>query len=185
MENTEFERIVALRVAVVSELCVTAETIAARPAVMADVSQPLLVRYACLQAFLIDVRALAVFLLGPGKGRVFEGDLHATDFVADWVASEPEADRLRDIVDDVNKQLAHFTVTRMGDGRYQLPVEMDFSDEQVRAIADDVGRLWDDFAARSDDLYQIGELPPWHVPGTDRLRTEADGWPITWLGPAS
>lgn len=174
MDGADIERDVALRVAVVSELCLTAEAIAALPSIMADVSQPLLVRYACLQAFLIDVRALAVFLLGPGNARGFDGDLHAADFAADWVAGGPECDRLRRLLPQVNKQLAHFTVTRMGDGKAKLPVDMHLTDEQVRTIADDVCTLWDDFATRKDDMYRIGELPPWHVPGTDRLRTAAD-----------
>ena len=175
MHNAEFVRLLAARLGVVQELCLTAEAILALPSVMTDVSQPLLVRYASLQAFLIDVRALTVFLLGPGTGRVFAGDLYATHFVPGWEADEPQAGRLNELVPQVNKHLAHFTITRMGDGETQLPVDLHFTDQQLREIAEDVRTLWDDFASRRNDLYQIGELPPWHVPGTDRLRTEADG----------
>src|SRR5688572_21990058 len=95
----------------VGELIPQVEMIVALPSVMDDDSQPLLIRRACLEAFLLAARAMSHFL-GCVEGQRRADDMFATSFVSHWKPPPESSSRLRKLVAEVDKQIAHYTILR-------------------------------------------------------------------------
>ncbi|MCP2638388.1 hypothetical protein K0817_017690 [Microbacterium sp. HD4P20] len=157
----------------IQELSLLSEAIATLPSVMLDEQMPLLVRHAALQAFLLDVRAMVGFLSGPGP-NARKDDQFARYLSEDW-SSEDEtevANAMAGLVQQIHKQLAHVTTQRIGDGDKDFPVDVSYSDEELRSIADQMTAFYNRFAVGAS-MPQVGEYRPWqNADGT--LATKAD-----------
>lgn len=157
----------------IQELSLLSEAIATLPNVMLDEQTPLLVRHTALQAFLLDVRAMVGFLSGPGP-NARKDDQFARYLSEDWSPdNEAEvATAMAGLVQQIHKQLAHVTTQRIGDGDKEFPVNVNYSDEQLRSIADQMTAFYNRFAAAAS-MPKVGEYRPWqNADGT--LATKAD-----------
>lgn len=131
----------------IQELLLLADAIEALPDVMLDDDQPLLIRHSTLQAFLIDVRSMVGFLSGPGPNPRSD-DMFARDMSDQWTPDDEAevADATRTLVQQIHKQLAHITKPRIGDGNKEFPVDVNYTDDELRAIAHQMTEFFNRFA---------------------------------------
>lgn len=144
------------------ELLLLADAIKALPDVMLDENQSLLIRHSTLQAFLIDVRSMVGFLSGPGwKPR--PDDMFARDMSDQWTPDDEAevADATRSLVQQIHKQLAHITKPRIGDGNREFPVDVNYTDDELRAIANQMTEFFNRFAGGAS-MPKAGDFRPWH-----------------------
>jgi hypothetical protein len=103
-----------------------------------------LVRYACIESFLMHARQLLLFLYeGPTRKR--DDDVYAVQYAETWVTVRPKEvpPSLLEMKDAVDKRVAHVTTRRVDESRYKV-------EEWARALA----ILADSFLAKaSDDLF--------------------------------
>lgn len=146
----------------IQELLLLADAIKALPDVMLDDNQPLLIRHSTLQAFLIDVRSMVGFLSGPGPNPRPD-DMFARDMSDQWTPDDESevADATRPLVQQIHKQLAHITKPRIGDGNKEFPVDVNYTDDELRAIADQMTEFFNRFAGGAS-MPQAGDFRPWH-----------------------
>lgn len=116
------------------------------------VRQPGAVRVACLEAFLMHVRAICDFLCCRPDALVRASDFSARDFVPDWQPTPPDAaKRLAATWVIASREIAHFSRDRL----QANPAEPELHDTTIVALetmAADVQAVWDAFlgqAARS------------------------------------
>jgi len=129
-----------------------------------------LVRYACIESFLMHARQLLLFLYeGPTRKR--DDDVYAVQYAATWATVRPKEvpPSLLEMKDAVDKRVAHLTTQRVDESRYKV-------EEWARVLA----TLADSFlTVASDDLFaakpastltsRLGlriETAPFYVTGT-------------------
>lgn len=148
---------------VVQEMHSRVEQVMALPAVIFDHAQPMLIRQSCLDAFYIHVRMLAEFFAPPPK-KPRPDDRNAAHFTtgSPWNPDGSALDRLLAVSRDVNKQIAHVTTVRIGDGADKAPASLLLEPDSAQALTDDVRRLWDDLVTHTDVPWpRVGLFPVW------------------------
>ncbi|WP_349427188.1 hypothetical protein [Microbacterium sp. LWS13-1.2] len=148
---------------VVQEMHSRVEQVMALPAVIFDEAQPMLIRQSCLDAFFIHVRMLAEFFAPPPK-KPRPDDRNAAHFTtaSPWSPDSSSLHRLHAVSRDVNKQIAHVTTVRIGDGAGEPPTSLLLEPDNAQALTDDVRRLWDDLATHTDVPWpRVGLFPVW------------------------
>lgn len=130
----------------------------ALPAVIFDQPQRTLIRQSCLAAFYNHVRMLAEFFAPPPK-KPRPDDRNAVHFTtgSPWSPDGSALDRLLAVSRDVNKQIAHVTTVRAGDGADEAPASLLLEPDSAQVLTDEVRRLWDDLVTHTDvPLLRVG-----------------------------
>ena len=160
---------------VVQEMHSRVEQVVALPTVIFDAAQPMLIRQSCLDAFYIHVRMLAEFFAPlPKKPR--SDDRNAVHFTIKnpWQPEQAPLDRLLTVARDVNKQIAHVTTARIGNGVEEPATVLLLEPESAAEVTDSVRRLWDDLVTHTDVPWpRVGLFPVW-TDAAGRLRPASD-----------
>ncbi|GAA1914791.1 hypothetical protein GCM10009775_04180 [Microbacterium aoyamense] len=148
---------------VVQEMHSRVEQVVALPAVIFDDAQPMLIRQSCLDAFYIHVRMLAEFF-SPLPKKPRPDDRNAVHFTTrnPWQPQQSALDRLLTVARDVNKQIAHVTTTRIGNGAEEPATVLLLDPHSAAEVTDAVRQLWDDLVTHTDVPWpRVGLFPVW------------------------
>lgn len=148
---------------VVQEMHSRVEQVIALPTVIFDEAQPMLIRQSCLDAFYIHVRMLTAFFAPlPKKPR--PDDRNAVHFTTKnpWQPERASLDRLLTVARNVNKQIAHVTTTRIGNGVGEPATVLLLDTESAAEVTNAVRLLWDDLVTHTDMPWpRVGLFPVW------------------------
>jgi hypothetical protein len=134
------------RTARIQEAGRVAAMVDALPGAIHDESLSPLAQQACLEAFFVHVRGLLEFL-EVRKGDSTR-DFSATDVLPNWKPKiDASEDHLRRYWDIASSQLMHFSRRRVKQDNSPA-VTIDTGKEAIRAVADDVLEVWDQFAGK-------------------------------------
>lgn len=144
---------------VVQEMHSRVQQVLLLPKIIFDEEQPMLIRQSCLDAFYIHVRALAEFFAPlPKKPR--PDDRNAAHYAtkAAWRPDPRSLNVLQSVARDVNKQIAHVTVKRIGDGPGAPPKELLLEPTGAHEVTEAVRALWDDLVMHTDQPWPTADL---------------------------